>query len=277
MSPDLPPWTACIVVHDRDDALHTLLQALERCHPPPSDAVVVWMNEAPTPLPSLPFPVHTERCDHPDGLPLAHARNRALERAGSEVVVFLAPDCIPHTYLPHHLLPPLQARGGLHMLDVRYLPPGAVDRELPSDFELEVLGVTHPGRPPTGRCRALRDATHFRGTAFAAHRSTLLDAGGFDVRYLGPLGCDAELAARLARADVPVWQSAGRAWHRHHPEGPSDLRLLVENANRHRAEHAAWILTDRLHAHARAGRIDWQPGASQAVLRGARRRTARAG
>ena len=84
------------LVHGRHAHLLNVIRGLERSTVPPAALVIVQMNEAPLRWESPRFPIiHCAINSNNDQLPLAAARNAAVDHSPGDDLVFLDVDCVP--------------------------------------------------------------------------------------------------------------------------------------------------------------------------------------
>jgi GT2 family glycosyltransferase len=237
---------------------------LERQTRAPDDVVVVSMGDDDvTKLAAASAVVSTSaRIEVASGapLPLAAARNRAADAASGDLLVFLDVDCIPAERLVADFL--AQARPGLLMGSVRYLPPG-VPSSLDgwTDDDLRRAGRAHPARPEPGRPVRTERYELFWSLDFACDRATWRAVGGFDEGYQGYGGEDTDLAFEARRRGVPAWFVPGaEAFHQHHEACDPPVQHLadiVANARRFHDKWGIWPMTGWLEAFAAQGLVTW--------------------
>ncbi len=196
------------LVRGRREHLARLMEGLARQTVRPAELVVAWMQDAPfDDLPDPGCPVRHVLVPG-DPMPLATARNRAAEAAGSELLVFLDVDCIPSPTVVESYLAAAGGRDGLFLGEVLYLPAGATAGGL--DFaRLDALGQVHPSKPAVPRegVREEPDAGELWGLSFALPRERYLAIGGMDESFTGYGGEETDFAVRLS---APVCPSSGR-------------------------------------------------------------------
>jgi GT2 family glycosyltransferase len=184
--------------------------------------------------------------DHPDGLPLAHARNagarRALE-AGAELLVFLDVDCLPGPALLSRYHEAAAAAGSDAVLcgPVAYLPPAP-----PGGYPLEgfeALASAHPARPvpPEHGLQHGGDHSLFWSLSFAVTATTWRRVGGFCEDYFGYGGEDTDYGQLARRAGVDLcWVGGAWAYHQHHPVERPPVRHLDDILRNAAIFHRRW-------------------------------------
>ncbi|MEP9401742.1 glycosyltransferase family 2 protein [Sphingomonas silueang] len=251
--------SVCTLVRGRAAHLANLYAGIAAQTQPPDELVVAWMQDAPHPgLPDPGVPVRDVFVPG-DPLPLARARNAAAAAARGDVLIFLDVDCIPAPTLVARYAEVLAAAPGVCLGEVRYLPPGAIDRS---------AGVRHPAKPALAddEVRAVPSHGELWGLSFALPRSAWDAAGGMDEGYVGYGGEETDFAWRLAAAGVPMaWVGGATAWHQHHAVHIPPLHqfdAILRNAARFRARWGRWCMDYWLGQFAEAGLIEWSAEAS---------------
>ena len=206
-------------------------------------------------------------------IPLAAARNLAIESAESEYVLLLDVDCIPSAGLIGAVAATLDAEDAVAMAPVGYLPrgfAGPVSSEL-DDAALERHARylrTRPRHPKRGEAC---DPRGLWSLAFAGRRSTLLERiGGFDPAYAGYGGEDTDLGMRAHRAGVPlVWSGPDPAYHQHHrtlSPPAQHLEPILRNARLFHQRWGFWPMEGWLAAFEDRGWIEWKPDGDRVRL-----------
>ncbi|GHC30329.1 glycosyl transferase family A [Kushneria pakistanensis] len=267
------------LVRHRRDHLVNLMRSLEAQQQRPDELVIAWMQSTrECDLPETSFPVQHVMVEG-DALPLARARNAAVEAASFEALVFLDVDCIASPGLIKRYHEALQTKAALYIGEVHYLPADAVryrgDHDSKNghdggDMDLErltQLGERHPARPALSPHEMRHEADHGQlwGLSFALMRTDHWRAGGMDEGYVGYGGEETDYAWRLAAAEIPLyWLGGALAWHQHHPlHAPPypHLEAIVANARRFHARWGHWCMDYWLGQFRDAGVIDWSPEA----------------
>ncbi|MGB3723772.1 MAG: galactosyltransferase-related protein [Pacificimonas sp.] len=234
--------TVCTLVRGRRDHLVNLMRGLRWQERMPDELVITWMQE--TQHDDLPDPGCPVRHVFVSGeeLPLAAARNAAAGAARYEKLVFLDVDCIPSPALIARYDRALDQHHGLFLSEILYLPQGAGGDDL-EIARLDELGKVHPSKPPIPETGLREEPDHdeFWGLCFGIHASTWDELGGMDEGYIGYGAEETDLAARLRKAGVPVfWTAGARAWHQHHEVYTPPLQhfdAIIRNARRY---HEKW-------------------------------------
>lgn len=249
------------LVKGRADHLRNLIQGLEQSHLLPEALWVVHMDEPAGAWASERFPIYTRRVDGSGGaLPLAAARNRAVQIDPAGPWVFLDVDCIPDPQLLSHYRDALFAHpGALHLGQVLYLPEGAAEGA--SDTAaLRGAAVPHPlavHRPGPG---LPVDYPLFWSLNFACMGPVFTHIGGFDEAYQGYGGEDTDFAFRAREQDVPLLDCAALALHQYHPTYDPPLNhfgAIVDNARTFHQRWRQWPMEGWLGAFAARGLITW--------------------
>lgn len=210
------------IAHGRHHHLARQLESLASGTRRPDHHVVVAMDDGEITgvAGSAAEVVHVGR--HPQGLPLARARNtgvrRLLER-GCEVLVLLDVDCLAGRTLVQGYADAVAA--GPRTVwsgPVTYLPPaptGGYDLA-----RLPALDAPHPARPAPAPGELLRggDPALFWSLSFALDADAWRDVGGFHEEYVGYGGEDTDFGQLVAARGLDLgWVGSARAYHQHHP------------------------------------------------------------
>lgn len=226
--------------------------------------VVVSMDVTPPQLGGVEL-VHMP-CPDGDALPLAAARNRAIEALSDlDLIVMLDVDCIPD---PRVLARYAGARAlqpdGLFVGPVAYLESIPEGRRKLTDEERQAARVRPTKRrfPSAGIAQESRYEL-FWSLSFALSPNTAQHIGGFDEAYRGYGGEDTDYGLRAEAAGVGLWKVAGAwAYHQHHGSvsPPTEhLESIVVNARRFRSRWGFWPMGGWLTQFAQRGLIAWDP------------------
>ncbi|WP_061933039.1 glycosyltransferase family 2 protein [Aureimonas sp. AU22] len=264
--------SALTLVRGRRDHLVHLMEGLARQTRAPAELVIAWMQDEPfADLPDPGCPVrHVVVPGEP--MPLAAARNRAAAAARSELLVFLDVDCIPAPTVVEAYLQAAEARDGLFLGEVLYLPAGATAGGL--DFaRLDRLGAVHPSKPPVPRegVREEPNAGELWGLSFALPAERWRAVGGMDESFVGYGGEETDFAVRLAASGLPFfWTADARCYHQHHPVRVPPLHHfdhILRNAELFRERHGRWCMDYWLGQFRDTGLIDWRDDAIRVLRR----------
>jgi GT2 family glycosyltransferase len=255
----------------RPDHLRNVVLGLGQQAKGPAELVIAVMQKEAYDLPTASFPIRQIMIAG-DELPLASARNAAVQAARGQSLIFLDMDCIPSPTLISDYAAALAKLDGLLMGEVQYLPGGAT----PSGWSYEdfaALAVRHSDRrgPPPEGIERCSDYRCFWSLNFAMRRSTFLTAGGFDERYFGYGGEDTDFGKTLDRKGIAIaWMRGGLAYHQYHPHHMPPvhhLKSVVRNAQLFEAKWGYRTMGHWLHAFRLMGLIDDAPGAPIRILR----------
>lgn len=260
--------SALTLVRNRREHLVNLMLSLEAQQQPPDELVIAWMQPEPERnLPETRFPVRHIKVEG-EALPLARARNAAVNAAAFDALVFLDVDCIASPSLIARYREALAQTPALYIGEVHYLPANAVGYHKDGTLDwaaLTTLGERHPARPaiPKDEIRFEPDHGNLWGLSFALVRQDHLRAGGMDEGYVGYGGEETDYAWRLAKADVPLyWVGGALAWHQHHPMYAPPwphFDAIIANARRFYQRWERWCMDYWLNQFCEAGAIQWSP------------------
>lgn len=227
------------VAHGRHDHLALQEESLAAGDRRPDVRVVVAMAD---PALSGPHVVHLDA--DPTALPLAAARNRAVEvalAAGAEVLVLLDVDCAvaPGTVAAYERAV-TERPDAVWAGPVTYLPAHARPYRLDA---LAGLDDPHPARPAPAPGERVHEPRWelFWSLSFALHADAWRAAGGFDEVYRGYGAEDTDFAQRAARAGLELWWDGGaRAYHQHHPVSRPPVEHAADIVRNGRLFHERW-------------------------------------
>ncbi|RYX79355.1 glycosyltransferase [bacterium] len=249
------------ITHNRNDHLTNLLRGAEQSTRIPSEIIVVYMNQPEEINYASTIPIHSIHIDDADhSLPLAKARNKALESAAYENLVFLDVDCIPSPDMFDVLLNEQSFRSSLVMGSPRYLKPQAdlQNHELSSSYLLK-QSVTHESRRhiPFG----LSDRYElFWSLCFGLTKQTYQVIGGFDEMFTGYGGEDTDFSFSARRHNVPFVISPALCFHQHHAvyKPPvQHLEDIVINSRQFYQKWRIWSMEGWLQKFVELGFIEW--------------------
>ncbi len=226
--------TALITIaHGRHDHLRGQRRAAARLATTPDVTVVVAIDD-----PQLAGVVGEEVvvvpiAGHPDGLPLAAARNAGAETAlaaGADLLVFLDVDCLPGPDLIDGYAAAARTAAGSTALlcgPVAYLPPPPPG----VGYDLDTLAAHpfHPARPAPadGRLETGGDHRLFWSLSFAVTAPTWARIGGFCTDYVGYGAEDTDFGLLAARSGVDlVWVGGAAAYHQWHSTSKPPVQHL---------------------------------------------------
>lgn len=251
--------------------LRNVLRGLERQTQAPAEFIVAVMQDEPYDLPETSFPVRQIRVPGRE-LPLAAARNRGVDVATGEGIVFLDVDCIPAPDLVADYARGLAELDGLLMGEVLHLPEHATAGAW-RYADLAVSAERHSDRrgPPATGIELCNDYRCFWSLNFAIRRDTFRALGGFDERYTGYGGEDTDFGKILDQSGTPIaWIKGALAYHQYHPHHMPPIHHLdsvVRNAELFEAKWGYRTMGHWLYAFRVMGLIDDTPDQPIRILR----------
>ena len=251
--------------------LRNVLRGLERQTQAPAEFIVAVMQDEPYDLPETSFPVRQIRVPGRE-LPLAAARNRGVDAASGEGIVFLDVDCIPAPDLVADYARGLAELDGLLMGEVLHLPEHATAGAW-RYADLAASAERHSDRrgPPASGIELCNDYRCFWSLNFAIRRDTFRALGGFDERYTGYGGEDTDFGKILDQSGTPIaWIKGALAYHQYHPHHMPPIHHLdsvVRNAELFEAKWGYRTMGHWLYAFRVMGLIDDTPDQPIRILR----------
>ena len=204
----------------------------------PMELVIVHMNEPIYQVPKLPIPIRQIAC-HVDGhLPLAKARNVAMDAAIGHHVIFLDVDCIPAddlvgVYHEAFAKKDILWSGRVRYLDEAAMCNAALWQQMPS------LSKPDPVREKLS-CFSYE---LFWSLNFGCSQNVFKSIGGFDEQFIGYGAEDTDFAFSARAAGVELGTSDGMAYHQYHSSYAPPLNHfenIVHNAERFREKWDTW-------------------------------------
>ncbi|SMP75487.1 Glycosyltransferase, GT2 family [Neorhodopirellula lusitana] len=261
------------IVRGRKTHLHNQLKGLLQSNVPPSQWVIVGMNEdVSVDLPAdAPFSVKTARVNgNGTQLPLAEARNLAASLCETAGMVFLDVDCIPSPTMIAHFQSALRKDDGLWMGNARYLPLGAA-REGWQMADIQKLAVNHPLQPTLnpGELMPSKHYELFWSLCFAISKIGFEKVGGFDDSFDGYGGEDTDFAFAARQAGIPFGFVGATAYHQHHSVCKPPLNhfnAIVRNAIRFHQKWNVWPMGSWLEAFAELELVRFDPDANELMI-----------
>ncbi|MGA8047378.1 MAG: galactosyltransferase-related protein [Dermatophilaceae bacterium] len=261
--------TVVTVAHGRHDHLAHQLRLLAMSNPltphvvvavgDPGVAAVVHEHRGARRVRVVEHPIH------PDGLPIAAARNHGVDVAldeGAAAIVLLDVDCLAGAGTIDRYAS-LACSGPPAILcgPVTYLPDGVVPPNRPID--LRIHRRPHPARPDPapGALVACGDHRLFWSLSACVSASTWRLLGGFCEEYVGYGGEDTDLGQIARREGVDlVWVGGADVYHQHHPVSHppvEHLDAIVRNSWIYRRRWGSWPMEGWLAELAGAGLVRW--------------------
>ncbi len=254
-----PPFSLVVIAAGRTHHLSNLLRGCELSSHPPTEVILVRMDDASPPDTSLPLRPIT--CPAREGhLPLAAARNTGARAATHDLVLFLDVDCIPGPTYFETLIRHLVETGGLVMGTPRYLQ-NSVGGDL-TESTLTTHSLPHPDRPPLESDLTTTPHYHlFWSLCFGIHRRDFERIGGFDETFTGYGGEDTDFAFTARERGILFHLSSATVYHQPHEitDPPiSHLADIVANANEFHKKWQTWPMKPWLTEFRTLGLIRWK-------------------
>jgi GT2 family glycosyltransferase len=252
-------FSVLILVKDRRDHLENVLVGLELSSLVPDEVIIVHMNEAVYDLhTSLTVKSYMVQDDH--SLPLARARNVAVQYATYDSLIFLDADCIPAKDTLAELVSAL-APNQFIMADPRYLDKPI--KQLTSATDITTLAA---GSRPSSSRQQLGyglSTTYklFWSLGFAIDKPTFNRIGGFDEQFVGYGGEDTDFAFTARNKGIKLYYATAQVIHQYHPvyEPPlNHLTDIIINAITFYKKWHVWPMEGWLQAFADNGYVNWQ-------------------
>lgn len=250
------------LVKNRTAALTNLIKGLAQGTVYPDELVIVFMNEAIPALPEAPFSIRSVRLTTAGNIPLAKARNLAVQEAKGEGLIFLDVDCIPSKDLVANYSQAFKPNVILSG-QVRYLYP---DADLSRLDDRSLIDSSKPD-PIRSGMNALPYEL-FWSLNFACERNTYLKIGGFDEAFEGYGAEDTDFSFRARQVGVSLQNVAVMAFHQHHAGYDPPLNHfadIVRNAGVFFQNWGKWPMEGWLTAFRRLGYIQWEERAIEVL------------
>lgn len=242
------------LVKNRKTALLNLLEGLKLGTLLPSQVVIIFMNEEIYSLPTMPFPVECYSISTFELLPLAKARNLAVEKSNTDHLIFLDVDCIPSPTLISDYNAIVED-DILLSGQVVYLEKGIPNTKL--DYDL----MNNKSKPDPVRARIFPLPYElFWSLNFACTRNTYNKIGGFDERFKGYGAEDTDFSFTAKKLHVKLKSVDVKAYHQYHESYSPPLNHfvdIIENANVFFKKWQIWPMEGWLKTFKKAGLISW--------------------
>lgn len=271
---EVSPITIGTIVRGRRKHLENQARGIAAQSLAPQRWVIVSMNEPAVDAAAFSWDDRTEVCsddlwDSDCPLPLAAARNRVCELAGSGLIIFLDVDCIPHPDAVSRFAQAIAQGSGLWMGQVGYLPPEAAASGWTFDT-LAAAAQLHRLQPPVAEPTPSDRYELFWSLNFAMTCEDFARVGRFDEGYRGYGGEDTDFAFAARAAGVPFGFCPAMAFHQHHESHDPPLQhvdSIVENARRFHSKWGIWPMEKWLLEFHRRGLVEYDPSTDRLELR----------
>jgi GT2 family glycosyltransferase len=243
------------LVKGRKDALINLMEGIKRLSILPAELVIVHMNEAAYYLLDMPIPVVQIELQNEHRLPLAAARNYAINTAKSNQVIFLDVDCIPSPSLIEDYKQAFEKADILWAGRIRYLREAAMAQ--PDLFEsMQELSDPDPVRGHTVEF----SYELFWSLNFGCSKGVFERIGGFDESFEGYGAEDTDFSFSARKNNVPLGTLHTFAYHQYHPSYDPPLNHLEDillNARVFKRKWNSWPMEGWLKKFQKMGYVDW--------------------
>jgi len=243
------------LLNGRQNALKNMMEGIKRATIRPTELVIVHMNESASTLIDMPIPVVQLELNHEHLLPLAAARNYAINQARHEHVIFLDVDCIPSPSLVADYQQAFEKADILWAGKIRYLSKTAMMQ--PNVLEnLQELSDPDPVRDPD------MDYTYelFWSLNFGCSKTVFNQIGGFDESFKGYGAEDTDFSFNARKNEVPIGTVNTFAYHQYHPSYNPPLNHIQDillNANVFKRKWNKWPMEGWLKKFQNMGYVDW--------------------
>ena len=230
------------LVHQRPLHLTNLILGLNQSTRLPDELVIVYMNEPEEyTLPATSYPIRSVHLSSSSTkIPLAQARNAAVQQAIHDTLVFLDVDCIPENNLLEQYSEASTQFSGLMMGDIYYLPP-QVTYDTWTYALLRERAIPHPTRPVIRQLVQQEERYELFWTLnFAIPRQVFDQLGGLDEQYQGYGAEDTDFAFTARQLDIPFALCAARCYHQHHPVYRPPLQHFIDIVANARYFYKKW-------------------------------------
>lgn len=248
--------SVAIIVQNRRKALLNTLSGLANSTLLPEEVIIVHMNEDAIPLLGYPFKILSVHCESQHALPLASARNTAIEHASGNRVIFLDVDCIPDASLIENYNNAFEEEDILFTGHIRYLQK---DDEMEIDLASDLVVKSTPDLIRTPYTQIPYEL--FWSLNFACSKQVFHKIGGFDEAFIGYGGEDTDFAFAARKANIGLRTVSATAYHQYHPSYSPPLNHLtdiVANANIFYEKWSRWPMEGWLKAFRERGYIKWE-------------------
>ena len=256
----------CTIALRRNRHLTRQASAVALMNPVPEEYIVVALDPEPRTVAGARVLHRPVAAGEP--IPLAAARNAAIEASDADLVVCLDADCLPEPGMLAPLIRAARLTKGAALLagPVGRLGPLPAERDAPDAEELAAArDAAEDGPrpvPPPGDLVLEPRVELFWSLAFAVTPATHARIGGFDPGYAGYGAEDTDYGFAARAAGVPFsWVGGAWAHHQHHPVSSppvEHLEAIVRNARRFHGKWGRWPMEGWLRAFADAGLVEWE-------------------
>ncbi|EJF89018.1 glycosyltransferase family 2 protein [Bartonella tamiae] len=246
---------------NRVQHLINLIIGLENNSQKPDELIIIEMSDQDYTLPQMSFPILKIHLLSHERLPLAVARNLAVQHASYDNLIFLDVDCIPAHNFVKTLTHISQRQNAIISPEILYLS----NQPLPSPWtekDLMEKGSPHDARffPKKGLKRE-EDPGLFWSLAFFVTRFNFDKIGGFYEEYEGYGGEDTDFGFQAKKSHVDHFLTAQtRAYHQYHETlNPpyNHFNDIIKNATLFHKRWGVWPMHGWLESFRKQGLINW--------------------
>jgi len=211
------------IVKNRKPALINMILGLSRGSVLPDELVVIHMNEGKYDLQSETIKILEYQLQSNNSLPLAEARNFAIQHANNEYVIFLDADCIPDVTLVQDYITAFKQSDILWSGRVRYLTKDVMNND---DMLTKLDDYSLPDKVREKHLNFSYEL--FWSLNFACSKTVFNTVGGFDENYKGYGAEDTDFSFSARKNNVELGTINAMAYHQYHPSYDPPLNHLED-------------------------------------------------
>jgi glycosyltransferase involved in cell wall biosynthesis len=211
------------IVKNRKPALINMILGLSRGSVLPDELVIVHMNEGKYDLQSETIKILEYQLQSNNSLPLAEARNFAIQHANNKYVIFLDADCIPDVTLVQDYITAFKKSDILWSGRVRYLTKDVMNND---DLLTKLHDYSLPDKVREKHSNFSYEL--FWSLNFGCSKTVFNTVGGFDENYKGYGAEDTDFSFSARKNNVELGTINAMAYHQYHPSYDPPLNHLED-------------------------------------------------